>query len=318
LQFLTLKGLAVNDTNRLKVKNSLIVSIIGVSLTIFGVCGLFVLALFNSRVFRRADFNSINGDNIFLVLLVSVIICGFIVELVGRYKLGKTLNDMRLLYNKLNSYFALSLFVVFAMKELLNRNGYFFFVKFNVSATSFDSPGGVFGYVVLMNFIFSAFAALIYYLFRDYKVLSKTFDAKFPMIVFIVVCLSAVLTPFGIYVFIPYLIMQIVAYIRLFNVNPIDKLNQSKGKILNLIEKIFLLIATVVIIIIFIQLTYTARIVNMRLLLVIICMTPLLPAAIVFSVISLLQKYNQTILSLITMTLLSATCYYFTLFWRPN
>jgi hypothetical protein len=207
----------------------------GVFLIILGIFFLFLLSRSYNPVaycLDRDDFYPpIAMHNVYIFAAFCAILIGVIMELAGRFKLAKAINDMKIFYNRLNLYFIATIFILVSIKNWMAANDYLFFVRSCVSKRMYgflDLTETLVALTILFLFIL-----LICFLLKDYIYLSRVFKSKLPTVT-LAVCIISILLFFskGIFgsflsyeyrefleslmsikVFIPYLVMCFIMYL---------------------------------------------------------------------------------------------------------
>jgi hypothetical protein len=216
-----------------EIKNAKLTLSGGILLILVGIFCLLFYYSPDNRYFYKNDFYPIAVHNVYILAAFCVILIGVLTELVGKYKLAKALNDMKIFYNRLNLYFIATLFILISIKDWMAENERFFFVVIRVSKRRYDesftiSEGTLVGLTILFLLIL-----LIYFLLKDYIYLSRAFKSKLPIIT-LAVCIVSILLFFSkeifgsflpyesrnflkslmsIKVFIPYLVMCFITYL---------------------------------------------------------------------------------------------------------
>jgi hypothetical protein len=232
----------------IRFKKPAFISSIGVGLMLFGIFILFLLALHQyftcelpfGCALNKRDFAQINLQNIFIITACGVIFTGILTELAGVFLLSKTAQDTRIFYNKLNSYFAASLFFAISLKDVMASSDYFFLIKTDVSRILVDSHGATF---VMMIYVWASFAALIcflYFLGRNSIYLHKVFGDitlkklflrwafYIVLTAFILFLHIYILKSFSIVVFMPYLLSLLGSYHKISKANKAEEVVVSK------------------------------------------------------------------------------------------
>jgi hypothetical protein len=208
----------------------------------FVLLGIFLLYLHSRtnildsplQCLRRGDFYPINSRNIYILIPFCMIFAGFLTELFGFYKLAKAVNDMKIFYNRLNLYFAVTLFVLLSIKSIMAGSETLFLVRICVSHIMYDGAGGFLGDILVYATAWFLFILSIYFLMKDFIYLKRVFKTILP-IVTLTVCILCLFVFFANYilpfmslkihrflenlmsikVFIPYLIISFIMCMRI-------------------------------------------------------------------------------------------------------
>jgi hypothetical protein len=140
-----------------------------------------------------------------------VIFTGFLTELFGFFQLAKFTDNMQIFYNRANTYFLITLFVLIAAKDLMAHNENLFFIKICVSGVEAMGYGPI---DTLKAFLL---ILVVHFLLKDFLHLGRVFKANLPIVTFAFFAVSVFV--FYVYmdirVFIPYLLMCLLTYARI-------------------------------------------------------------------------------------------------------
>ncbi|MDR2635635.1 MAG: hypothetical protein LBC08_02265 [Campylobacteraceae bacterium] len=245
-----------------KFKKSAFISSCGVGLILLGMFLLFLLGLhqyFTCETlfecgFRKSDFAHVNLQNIFIFTAFGTIFAGILVELRGVFLLSKAACNMTIFYNKLNLYFAISLFFALSLKNMMASSEHFFLIAIKVSHVSRSAPAGFIGDIAGRIMVLLAIVYVIFFLCKNSIYLPKVFNTIVPKNRFArwsIHILSAILSIFLSYfifrditiiVFLPYLLSLLVTYYQ------ISKASEANNIAINKDSKVSMGINTAVIV----------------------------------------------------------------------